>query len=90
MGHYASEMSPTWGLPRPIDVAKDKVDDETLKRLVGVLYTGFNSMSHLNTSNADAALAAARVVDELINKRIAEALSPEPSSGQSAETGDGE
>ena len=76
MGHYASEMDPNWGKPSASEVMLGEVEDETIRNLARALFTGFNSRSYLDSTNASTGIRVAEAIDELIKARLEEILSP--------------
>lgn len=80
MGHYASEMDPNWGKPSVSEVKLGEVEDERIRNLAKVLFTGFNSGSHLDGMNASTGIQVAVAIDELVKARIEELISPASSS----------
>lgn len=74
MGHYASEIDPDWGKPTPAERNFATVEDERTRALAKAVFKGFDSGSHLDSINSEAAVLVAQTIDELIKTRIKEAL----------------
>lgn len=75
MGHYASEIDPTWGDPKPSEIKLREVVDDTVRNLARCMFKGFDSMHYLDWINAEHAINTATAIDELITRRIGEFLS---------------
>jgi hypothetical protein len=74
MGHYASEIDPDWDKPSASEIKISEVEDERIQNLARVLFTGFNSGSHLDTTNASTGIRVAEAIDELVKVRLEEMM----------------
>lgn len=74
MGHYASEMDPSWEKPSVAEQKLSEVEDEKIRALAKALLLGFDSSAHIDTLNAGHAVRAAGLIDELVRIRVREAL----------------
>ena len=77
MGHYASEMDPDWGKPPKSELNLREVQEDEVRTLARAIFMGFNSGSHLDSTNSEYGVKVAYAIDDLIRKRIAETLAPE-------------
>jgi hypothetical protein len=70
MGHYASDMDPNWGNPPKYEQMLEQIDDSQVRALARVMFRGFDSMAHLDSTNAQHGINAAVAIDKLIEKRL--------------------
>lgn len=72
MGHYASEIDPSWGQPSASEVILSKVEDERIRNLASALFEG----SHSGSITAYTCIHVAEAIDGLIKARFEELMSP--------------
>jgi hypothetical protein len=68
-------MDPDWGKPSASEVVLGEVEDERIRNLASVLFSGFNSGSHLDSTNASTGIQVAEAIDELVKARLEEMIS---------------
>jgi len=76
MGHYASEMDPKWGEHTISERKLAEISEDEVRALAQCLFTGFNTSPHLEGTNSVHGISVAYAIDDLICKRINEALTP--------------
>jgi hypothetical protein len=73
MGHYASEMDPDFGRNYPEEKLL-QVGDDLVRDLARCLFKGYNTGSHLDSTNTDHGIKTAAAIDALIRQRVHDAL----------------
>ena len=82
MGHYASELDPSIGEPTVGERKLIEVPEDEVRNLARCLFRVFDTGSHLDATNSQHGIEVASAIDDLIRKRIAEALTPSAEAQQ--------